>query len=256
MAEANNLFTESFSSCNSRFAAIFSFREISLLGLPYATTHIYDQSLQYANELFNDPQHDNLFTDKQGLIDEIGGIEGLGAQMTQDQTKAYTASVDAASLVFAHSVIDSAALNYCHCCALANPQDWEKFVAKKKISVEEIKGLSYDDILKKKVNDYINSLDKESLLTKADRLFQVCSPPRDFSPLDNFCYDRDRLLKLDRMRHEIVHKSSTIPLLPNGNDDIWFLQQSDNYLMALVNSKFDLKINPAHFIKTHQQQNT
>lgn len=250
MIEAEKLFTETFTSCNSRFAVISSFREISRLGLPVATLHIYDRYLNFADELFNDPQHDKLFIDKQKAYESIGGVEALGTKMTQDQIGNYKASVDAASLIFAHSVIDNAALNYCRCCALVNPRDWEQFVEKKKVAIEDIKGLSTDEILAKKVHEYISSLDRESLVLKADRLFQVCRPSAGFAPLHNYTYDRDRLLKLDEMRHDIVHKSSSVPMLPNGDDDIWFLQQTANFFMALVNGKYDLRINPYHMVQS------
>ena len=249
MSEAEKLFTETFTICNSRFAVIYSFREISRLGFPSATLHIYDQYLQFADELFNDPQHENLFIDKQKAFENLGGIEALGTKMAQDQLKNYKASVDAASLIFAHSIIDNAALNYCRCCALANHNDWDKFVEKKKISLEELKKLSIDEIFSKKVYEYIDSLDRESLLLKADRLFQICQPPSGFTPLHNYAYDRERLVQLDEMRHEIAHKSSSVPMLPAGDEDILFLQQTANFFMALVNSKYKLKIDPNHMVR-------
>lgn len=253
MTDAEKLFTETFTSFNSRFAVISSFREISRLGLPTATLHIYDRYLELADELFNDPQHEKLFIDKQKAYETLGGVEALGSEMAQDQIRNYKASVDAASLVFAHSVVDNATLNYCFCCALVNPSDWEKFVEKKKVSIEDIKGISVDEILGKKVHEYISSLDRESLLLKADRLFQVCQPPIGFAPLHHYTYERDRLLQLDEMRHDIVHKSTSVPMLPNGDNDIWFLQQTVNFFMALVNSRYDLRINPYHMLQKQQK---
>ena len=253
MTEAEKKFTETFISCNSRFTVIFSFREISRLGLPTATPHIYDRYLEFADELFNDPQNEKLFKDKQKAHEAVGGVEALGTKMAQDLVGNYKASVDAASLIFAHSVIDNAAFNYCFCCAMANPKDWGKFVEKKKVAIKDIKGLSADEILAKKVREYIFSLDRESILLKADRLFQVCRPSADFSPIHNYKYDRDRLLKLDEMRHEIVHESGSVPMLPNGDDDIWFLQQTANFFMALVNKKYNLRINPYHMVQSKEQ---
>ena len=232
-------------SCNSRFAVVSSFRRISELGLPAATLNIYEEYLQFANELFNDPQHESLFIDKQKALETLGGVEALGSKMVSEQIANYKASVDAASLIFAHSVLDNAVLNYCRCSALASPTDWEKFIEKKKITVEDIKDSSTDEIVNKKVNEYIDSLDRESLLYKADRLFQVCRPPAKFSPLHNYSYDRKRILKLDEMRHEIVHGSSSVPLLPLGDADIWFLQQTANFYMSLVNFTYNLKIDPS-----------
>ncbi len=253
MEDAEKLFTETFNVAASRFAVVSSFREISRLGLPHATIHIYDQYLEFADELFNDPQNDKLFIDKQKAFDQLGGVENLGAQLAQDNLKKYKASVDAASLIFAHSIIDNAALNYCRVCALLNHNDWEIFIKNKKLSVEEIRDQSIDQILKIKVHEYIDSLDRESLLFKVDRLFQVCRPPLNFSPLHNYAYDRERLKKLDQMRHEIVHESSSVPLLPSGDEDIWYLQKTANFFMALVNYKYEVKINPNLMFKAQEK---
>lgn len=252
MLQAEKLFTETFTSCNSRFAVISSFRRISELGLPSATSEIYNQNVQFSGELFNDPQYDDLFIDKKEAIEKLGSIEALGLQMAKDEIFKYTASVDAASLVFAHSIIDNAVINYCRCSAIESPEDWEKFVEKKKISIEDLKGLSKDQIIFQKVTEYIDSLDRESLLSKADKLFQICQPPTEFSPINNYKYDRERIISLDQMRHDIVHKSSSVPRLPTGNADIWFLQQTANYYMALVNYKYKLKIDPFHMLQVRQ----
>jgi len=248
MSEAEKLFTETFRTCNSRFAVISSFREITRLGFSSAIFHIYDQNLHFADALFNDQQYEKLFIDKQKVFESLGGVEAFGHKMTQDQLNNYKASVDAASLIFAHSIMDDAALNYCRCCALVNSNDWEKFVEKKQFSLEDIKKFSVDEMFSKKIHEYIDSLDRESLPLKADRLLNICKPPAGFSPLDNYVYDRDRLVELDKMRHEIVHKSSSVPMLPSGDKDIWFLQQTTNFFMALVNSKYELKINATHMI--------
>ena len=81
MTEAEKLFTETFTSCNSRFAVISSFREISRLGLPTATVRIYDRYLEFADELFNDPQHEKLFINKQKAYEILGGVEALGTKL-------------------------------------------------------------------------------------------------------------------------------------------------------------------------------
>lgn len=243
MEESERIFTQTFLTCISRFAVICSFREIAHLGLPYATARIYGKYLQFANELFSDPQHENLFIDKEKALKAIGSADVLGTSMAQNQIKSFEASVDATSLIFAHSILDGAALGYCKASSLASPTDWEQFIEKRKVSIEEIRGLSYEEIIKNKINDYINCLDRESLLVKIERLFQVCRPPTGFSPIHNYCYDRVRLEKLDEIRHEIVHGTTAVDMLPKGEDDIWFLQQTANFLMGLVNKKYNLKIN-------------
>lgn len=218
MSKAENLLTETFLTVTNQFSVIYNFREIYNLGFPTAKFHIYNQDLQFANELFNDSKYEEAWIDKQKAFDAFGGIEGLGYQMSQIKFNNFEASVDTASLIFAHSAIDNAVLNFCRCCALENPNDFEKFVENKQIPLKEIKGFSFAEILKKKVDDYIVLSDRESLLKKADKLFEICQPPKDFSPVGNYQYDKKRLENLDEMRHEVVHKLKSVPKLPAGDE--------------------------------------
>jgi hypothetical protein len=254
MKEAEKLFTETYLMCNKRFGAISSFRSVSRLGLPEATHHVYGQSLKSANELVNDLLLNEILKDKQEADEMFGNIEVLGGNMAKYQLEQFIASVDAASLIFAHSILDSVALDYCRCSALVSSSDWQIFIENKQVSLGEIRDSSYENIIRNKIDDYINSLDRESLLIKADKLFQVCKPPAKFSPLKNYSYDKERLKTLDEKRHEIVHKSNVITPLQNGDDDIWFLQLTAHYFMRLVNYKYSLKIRPSYVINTQKQK--
>jgi hypothetical protein len=246
MTKAEILFTETFTLWSNRFADISSFRRISQLGLPLGTAEIHDIYRDFAYDLFNDPVNEKFFIDKLKANMAVGGYENFGSMIAKHQLVNYNASIDAASLVFAHSIVDNAVLNYCICSSLANPTDWATFITKKNATIEDIIGFSKQEIINKKVADYIASLDRESLVKKAGLLFAVCQPPEDFAPIDNFEYDNDRLLQLDEMRHNIVHDSTAVPMLLNGDDDILFLQQTTFFYMALVNYKYDLKLNLSH----------
>ncbi len=79
-------------------------------------------------------------------------------------------------------------------------------------------------------------------------MFAVCQPPAGFAPINDYEFDRDRLLTIDKNRHDAVHGQVLANPLPQGDNDIWFLMQTTNYLMAMVNARFDLKIDPMSFI--------
>lgn len=248
MNSAEKLFTQTFFSSTNRFAAITSFRRVAQLGLPAATPMIYEEWRNFAHQLFHDAEYDNLFIDKQKALEISGGVEVVGGQMAQEQINRFRAVADAASLVFAHSVLDSVALDYCRVTALASPANWTCFVEQKKFTLIELKGRVYEELLHEKITECLDLLDREPLLKKIDRLFQVCQPSRDFAPMHDYYFDRARLIVLDDMRHDIVHGSGPVATLPRGDDDIWFLQKTSSFLMALVNMRFGLKINPADFV--------
>jgi hypothetical protein len=244
MISSEKLFAQTFHSGTNRFGIVSSFRRVAQLGLPAATPLVYQEWLDFAQLLFHDPEYDKMFTDKQKVIEITGGVEGIGAKMAEDQIDWFRATVDAASLVFSHSVLDSVALDYCRVTAIHSPKDWVKYIGQKKINISDMVGRSYDEIVWEKIDELIDSYDRESLLFKIDRLFQICRPGRDFDPIHDYKFDHDRLVALDKMRHDIVHGSGPIMTLPRGDEDIWFIQQTAGYLMALVNMRFNIKINP------------
>lgn len=244
MASPEKLFAQTFNSIASRFSVVNSLRRVANLGLPAATPKVYGEWLAFAHQLFHDPQYENMFLDKKAALQAAGGIEGMGKSMAENQVSMFKAAVDAASLVFAHSIVDSAALDFLRVTAAHNHLDWVPFIEQKKIPISALGGCTYDDIVRDTVAQYIDSLDRQSLMTKVDRLFQICRPEPNFEPMSDYKFDRDRLVKLDRLRHDIVHGSGPVTTLEDGDNDVWFLQKTAFYFMGLVNMRYDTRIDP------------
>lgn len=171
----------------------------------------------------------------------------MGKMMAENQLRMFRAAVEAASLVFAQSILDSAAMDYLRVTSLHNPNDWAEFVDQKQIPLSAVKGRAYDDVLKEKVSQYLETFDRQSLLVKIDKLFQICKPEKGFAPMDDYIFDRARLEQLDSLRHEIIHGSGPVNDIKVTNNDIWFLQKTAFYLMSLVNMRYDTRIDTAKF---------
>jgi len=91
-------------------------------------------------------------------------------------------------------------------------------------------------------------LERESLLSKIDKLFQICKPPAKFSPIKKYTYDRHRLVKLDELRHEIVHGEGLKSPMIDCENEIIYMKNTANLLMALLNHAYGLKLNPYHIV--------
>jgi len=254
MSDPRELFTRTFLRMNERFANIYSLIRLAELGLPVATFMLHKETSIFVKELVFDPKNENLFTDKAGLLKQLGGLDGLTNHMAGAQVETFQKAIDAAFLVFAHSILDDTALEYCRVCSLVAPNDWEDVVIKKKVNVEEVKKKPYDAILKELINEYIVELDKKSLLDKVDNLFKICRPPGGFSNMKNYSFDRGRIEALDKMRHSIIHGDGPIITLPNGKEDIWYMNQTGHHLMSLVNNKYDLRIDPNIIVKYYSDK--
>lgn len=247
VAEATSLFTKTFVHSIIKFSNLSSFWRNARLGISERFGKLFDQYLEFNQDMFGNPENVKFFTDesaREELLKLHGGMMGFTGLMTSNSTQTFSTLVDSSCIVFAHSIMDGAALNYCKIISLIDPESWTKYVSKKKVELESLSGKSYQQILREKILEYLDKLDREPLLAKTDKLFAICQPPSKYDPLKGFKFNRSRLEKIDQVRHEIVHGLGPMPLLSNVNDEITFLLYSSNYLMCLLNRRYSLKLVP------------
>ena len=139
--EAQDLFSRIFVNLNTRWHQIVTFRKVVDLGLPDAGRQLTAENRDWWGYLSTDPEYDRYFTDKTQFLRMKGGPEQIGQEITTGQLRAAQRSVDAASLVFTHSALDAAIYDLCRVCALLAPGDWERFLLKKKVTLESLKKL-------------------------------------------------------------------------------------------------------------------
>ena len=176
-----------------------------------------------------------------GWGDDVKNMLRTG--MTESAITNASTAIDAASIVFAQSILDDCALSYLRVSALANPADWDSIIQGKKVAYSSL-GKPAEDIRTELIHDKLEQLERESLLKKVDLLFILCPPPRNYSPIDNYAFDRDRLEEIDERRHGIIHRNGMTESLTNIEDDLEFISKTANFLMGLVNQKYDVRLNP------------
>ena len=246
MKEATELFSRIFITLPTRWSDICGFRQVAELGLPRAANILASHHLQSARQFILDPANDDVFLDKAKFIESSGGPEVMGAAMTQKQIATFRASVDSASLVFMHSALDGAVSDLCRVTAMLAPKDWEPFLAAQKVALSDVKEVGYSALFEKRLAEYLNAFERESLPIKAGRLFELCQPPRGFSPVAGYQFDRDRLIALDRVRHDLVHDQTTTALPNDVEAAIEFLLNAGMFLLGLVNHKYQVRVDPAY----------
>lgn len=142
-------------------------------------------------------------------------------------------SLDAATLVFIHSVLDELVFDYCRVTALHAPEDWEDDLKQVQISLLEAKNKTYNQILTAKIEKHLEKLARESLCTKTDRLFARCQPSADWSPMESYSFDRDRIQEFDKQRHEIIHGRALgkpLSIFTVSDESLHYLMQTGLYL--------------------------
>jgi len=156
------------------------------------------------------PMAQRLIVDKDGthspLSPELQRIISQGA--TDTALKNADAAVDAASLVFGHSIIDDCALEYCRVCALAKPEDWEPIFEKRTVTFQTLMSKGKDEIRMDLIEARLKELERGPLLMKIKTLLSLCKPAGDYSPVGGYKFDEKRIEEIDTKRHRIIHENT------------------------------------------------
>jgi hypothetical protein len=253
METPEQFFTRVWVRLNSQWTSILTFRQLGRSGLPLATREALRSNFEFAEQLASSPEYEKLFTDRKKLL-ESGILKELPARMTRNAVEIFEATLDAASLVFAHSALDAAAYDYCRLCAMVAPRDLLPFVAEKKLALTEVELRPFDKLLEGINKAFLSNLEKESMMRKIDFVFQLCKPPAGFAPMDGYSFSRPRLRRLDELRHKVVHSTGPASRLPDSDADLEFLLKTGYFLMGVVNERYGVKMDPTHVAALYANQ--
>jgi hypothetical protein len=246
MAAAEELFTETFRRFNNNWNVILSLRQFVA-----ATGTVAPLALkEYHAGIMDLASTDSGFRKIFGDADRPANPEVLAflqTQMTALVLNNASAAIDAASLVFAQSIVDDAAWSYLKVSAIVDPAAWETMFEDKKVSFKDAQAKTYEDIRAEFIDAKLKQIGRESLLTKIDLLFKLCTPPKDYAPMNNYSYDRARIEKIDGQRHSMIHENGFGTALPTLAEDLEYLSRTAWFLMGLLNQRHNLKIDMRQF---------
>lgn len=220
-----------FIACRTGFSRIGFFREVATAGQNVAGQDYFDRHYARLWELA-----------KNGTPDVLARSRSMLGQVTRSAIQEAQASIDAASLVFAHSILDDVASECCSVSFQAAPGDWSSVLAQRRVPLEQVKGQSYDQILLEVGGDYIKQLKREPLMKRLDVINAKCQPVPGFSWRGvPFRYDRDRIEMLDTRRHEIIHHPSIGKEFPDIEGDISFLHGTSQFVMWMTCERYGIQ---------------
>lgn len=248
MTKAEELFNEAFLRYQKLWATIYGFRQ-ALMGVLEAVAR---QQRERAEEtwtaLVSDPYYKRILIDPEKFAKSVDR-EKFADQVGEGTTKQAKDSLDAAIVVFAHSVLDGAAMDYCRVTAAAAPKDWEPELQGRRVPLLEIANANYNEIFQRKLEDRLQELERESLVTKIDRLLARCQPAAKWSPMTGYEFDMETIKQLDFQRHEIIHGLAVgIPLkhYAVSDESLFYLARTSMYFQGLVNLKYGLRLDPSY----------
>jgi len=237
---ATRVFQRSMNAWNT----LFTFRSMGQLGLPAAKEHIDAMNRQTVTDLATAEENAELFTVDRKVLIESGYFDDAAKRLTETAVNTFESSLDAASLIFAHSVLDGGIIDWLNICFMVNPNDFLPAVGRRQFSLVDAENTTFSQLLNSAIRAYLEQLGRESLLKKMETLFRLCQPPAGLVGPHGYRYDRDRLEALDALRHRYVHGDAAGGRLPAGDDDILFLHRTDLYGFLLVNRRYGVRLDP------------
>jgi hypothetical protein len=245
MPTAEEVFTETFQRFLKNWSFITALRQVGGVALPIAEIALGQIHADFIEQMSADPNRQGIIVRRDGSTGpwEESTKKMLQQEMTKGTVTSARTIMDAASLVFAQAVLDDCALAHLRVCSLACPEDWDQFFTDKKIPFSSA-GKQVEEIRQSLIDDKLGKLAFDSLLAKLDLLFQLCTPSRDFAPINNYSYDRDRIRRIDERRQGIIHRNTMTEPHASIDDDLEYTSKTANYLMGLVNQKYGVQINP------------
>lgn len=168
---------------------------------------------------------------------------GMAAKLTEFTLDEVHVAVDAASLVFAHSLLDDAASECCRLSSLADPSTWNSAILQRKVSLEQVSKCSLQELLAEVSANYVEQLTKESLMKRLDTVNGYCQLVSPFI-LDGvmFRYDRDRVNRLDKLRQQIIHRPcEKMSFSTTIEDDLAFLENTCHFLVFMISKRYGIR---------------
>ena len=235
MTGAEQLFNRTFFRAVRRMGFVQTFRQVVLQGMPQGTEAVERHTLEW----LTDPSGQRVLRGNPS-IEVLQEMSAAAAKRSAADTRG---ALDSASLIFAHTIIDDAAYQYCRVSALANPTDWEPDTKRRKVSLEELRIMGADAVFREALDKRLKDLEREALLTKVDLLFAKCRPGEEIHT-PSFRFQRSELERLDDLRHQIVHGREFGNEIPTIDADLYYLSSIATMMMVMINGCYGFKIDP------------
>lgn len=254
MNTATRLYIEVFNRLSVEWSRILTFHQMGTIGQDSARDAIYRNNLHFIRHQLLQGEHRQLLKDPEAFARD-GLAEQAPRLMTDHAVTTYRQTLDAASLVFTHSILDAAMLDCLRICALLAPSEWLVTLKDKKVGIAEAASRPFAELLGEAISTELTRLERQSLIAKIDRLFQLCKPNKQSFLTNGFRFNRDRLLKLDELRHEVVHVPGKPQPFVSLHQDLGFMQNCGMHIFAMLNERFSLQFSGEEIVEVLRATN-
>ena len=240
----NDQFTIAFSRMTRGWAVIHSFRRIGLAGIPYAAEIVAQEDTSFVADLANSGKLSKLIIGIRNSDDLQRTASWVRKKITEIAVKNAACSIDAASFVFAHSVLDDGLSAFLQITAEVARDFWEKRLEERKVSLAVIRAQPPDKIAAALVRKEVGEVRRNaSLIEKCDLLHAICKPSK--APMhDTYRFDQGTLSEIDKLRHRIVHGDLLGSEISAAEQKLDYLRQTWMFFFVMMHQGFGLQIDP------------
>jgi hypothetical protein len=249
MDDATQRFIGIFTRLTLDWSRITTFREMGTYGQGLAREVMLKSNVDYIQNTLLRGNHKHFLKDPESF-ERDGFAELAILSMTESAVKTFRQTLDAASLVFAHSMLDGAMFDCLHVCALLAPEEWLRALEDKKVGLREVEARSFNQLLRDAIEGELGRLERQSLVAKIDRLFSLCKPKKQIFLTDGFVFNRDRLLALDTLRHVVVHSPGKPQTFEDLHNDLEFMKKCGLHVFSMIQDRFGLQFSGSQLFES------
>lgn len=240
-------FTTAFTRMTRGWAVINSFRQIGFAGIPYATKIVAAEHASVLDDLAASGKLGDIIVGVAGSEDLRSTATWLREKLTEQSVKNAACSIDAASLVFAHSILDDGLSSFLQITSEVAPSFWERRLDEKKVSLARLRDQSLEKLLASFVAKEVREVRRNaSVIEKCDLLHAVCKP-KEPPAHKEYKFDQGVLSQIDKLRHDLVHGDLLGEEILGAEKSLEYLQQTWMYFFIMLHQNFGLRIDTEVF---------
>jgi hypothetical protein len=233
LASAAAQLSETYVKCVRNFITIRALRTLAAKGLDTLPDHLRSTSKTVVETVLGRTDFELAPETVKALTDESAWMFTWEA----------VTALNAASLVFAHSILDDAVTTYCRISASVDPDAWERYISERKISLAEVKESgTFENCRSLLIKRYVVDLEGKSLRRRLDVLNALCQPPpeRRANQTSWYKYDPEQISALDQRRQDVIHRVNLRETASNIEADLEYLSQTCIYAGNLIIVKYNI----------------
>ena len=227
------------------WAIIDSFRRVGLAGIPYAKEIVAAEHASFIADLTASGKLGEIFIGAMNTDDLHKTGAWLRGKLTEQALKNAACSIDAASFVFAHTILDDGLSSFVEITSAAAPTYRQKRVERKNVSIAVLKNQPLEEVLQSVIAKEVwETRRNASLPEKCDLLHAICQPHEGTLVHPEYKFDLEIVSMLDKLRQDLVHGDLLGEEIANAENRLDYLRQTWMYFFIMLHKKFGLRIDP------------